>query len=162
MSKKTIVTTIALVSTLVISAGSAYAHMGGHNNGHFWSGNYNFNYDYNNGMGRGHRNGHYKGQAMQQTQELTEDQIANLNKLESEYVAKVNPLRQNLAVKSAEYTAIMSGIEPDPTYAGKVAGEIAKIKQDIQILNDEYIKIVEKEAGIEIGRGYHHSKGNIF
>ncbi len=162
MSKKSIITTIALVATLIIGAGSAFARMGGHNNGH-WNGDQNSNYGHNNGynhnnncMHQGYQNGHYN-QGMQGNVDLTDAQVASLEKLESEYVAKVNPIRQNLAVKSAEYAAIMNGQNPNPTEAGKVAGEIAKIKQELQKISSDYVQTIEKETGIAMGGGYHHN-----
>ncbi len=165
MSKKSIITTIALVASLIIGAGSAYARMGGHNNGNnngHWNDDHNSNYGHDNGyghskgMGHGSQNGHY-GHGMQGNVDLTDTQKASLEKLENEYVAKVNPIKQNLAVKSAEYAAIMSGQNPNPTEAGKVAGEIAKIKQELQKISSDYVQTIEKETGISMGGGYHHN-----
>ncbi len=153
MAKKTIIATLALISVLAVNTGSAFAYMNGHNNGHnngHWNGNSG-----SHGMQRGYHNG-YDGETAVPTPELTEAQIANLDKLEDEYVAKVNPLRVELAAKSAEYDAIMSGTNPDPTKAGRAAAEITKITQELQELSREYVQKVEKETGITMGGRYHH------
>ncbi len=159
MSKKTIITSFALVASLLIGTASAYARMGGSNNGH-WNGGHNSNYGHDNayghnmGMGHGYQNG-YKGQNMQANENLTDAQKASLEKLENEYVAKVNPIRQNLAAKSAEYAALMNGQNPSPKEAGKLAGEISKIRQDLQEIGRDYVQRVEKETGIAMNGGFH-------
>lgn len=61
-------------------------------------------------------------------QNLTEEQV----QARQAFMKETAGLRQDLAAKVGEYRALMAGDNPDPKTAGKLAGEIAGLKNDLR------------------------------
>ncbi len=78
---------------------------------------------------------------------LTPAQQANFDKITERFIAETNPIKVQLASKSAEYSALLLNTNPNPTEAGKLAGEISKLRQDLEAAQMNYLKTLETKFG---------------
>jgi zinc resistance-associated protein len=77
--------------------------------------------------GRTHH-GSMDGNGMGTMQNMTGEQV----KAQQAFMTDTADLRQNLAAKMGEYRALMAGDNPSPKEAGKLAGEIAGLKNQLR------------------------------
>jgi zinc resistance-associated protein len=100
------------------------------------------------GDGRGGNCGGYM-----QKQNLTEEQI----QARQAFMKDTAGLRQDLAAKVGEYRALMAGDNPDPKTAGKLAGEIAGLKNN---LREKAVAAGVPFKGRGMGLGMGHGMGD--
>ncbi|WP_300667372.1 periplasmic heavy metal sensor [Desulfoluna sp.] len=106
--------------------------------------------------GRGHH-GSMDGNGRDCTQNMTDEQI----QARQAFMKDTADLRQSLAVKKGEYRALMAGDNPDPTTAGKLAGEIAGLKNQLrEKAVAAGVPFRGRGMGQGMGDGPHQRQGN--
>lgn len=93
------------------------------------------------------------GMGYMQQQNLTDEQV----QAHQAFMKETAGLRQDLAAKVGEYRALMAGDNPDPKAAGKLAGEIAGLKNN---LREKAVAAGVPFKGRGMGLGMGHGMGD--
>lgn len=97
---------------------------------------------------------------------LTDEQKAQMDKLQEEHFAAVRPLRDSLAAKHMELNALSRNPNVEPSELRQLTADITKLRTQLRDANDDFFNKMEK-AGLPCpgfrnydgGRGMHHADG---
>ncbi len=166
MNKRTIITSLAIFGILAGGAGFAQAYNGhgmGYGMGDGQGMGYGYHHErghfadcpYADGSGRG-----YYGYAKQGKQ-LTDEQIAQFDKVRSSHFEKMQPLWDQLHSKRMELNALKYNPNTEPETLTKLVKDITDIENKIDTERKSFRAQLEKDFGIEYYGGYgrHHRMG---
>lgn len=78
-------------------------------------------------------------------QNLSIEQEEKLQSMTDAHLKAIQPLRTQLAMKNAEYKAVMKNDNPDPDRAARVAGEISELSFEVsEMRRDYHMQIIEE------------------